>query len=339
VTARMFAGGSRDFDLRPPLSQFTLTPYSQKNTHLLSRLQTMASPRTNLLELPPEILRQISKEILGGDTYLQQPLYVKMGPITESYQEDDGSFLRTKTPYNLWIWAMPAMLSCRKLYQEISATFYTHQLFQVDLAPEQWPGHPRWTMTTRGMECTTEDNGRHWQEKFLQFHGSRINKLIFELDLVHNKTCSDPETMSNPIMNANTLIHVCGEPQCIMQTYTLSDAVEDCRHEVVALFDRLLTGRKEPMSTLQVSKVVEGRWFKQNRERLSTSEQRQVIEKVLFQPLERMHGMVENLLLPEQIQEDCSHIWPPRDSFIVQGLASAWATYTRQGNRSIAGSS
>jgi hypothetical protein len=111
------------------------------------------------------------------------------------------------------------MLSCRKLYQEISATLYTHQLFHVDLQPEQWPGRPRWTMPTRGMECTTENKGRHSQEKVLQFHGSRINNLIFELNLVHNKTCSDPETMSNPIMNANGLIHVCGEPQCIMQTY------------------------------------------------------------------------------------------------------------------------
>jgi hypothetical protein len=298
----------------------------------------MPSPRTKLLELPPEILRQISKEILGGDTYLHQPLDVQGGPITDSYFDDDGSFVREKTPYNLWIWAMPAMLSCRKLYQEISATFYTHQLFMVVLQPEQWPGHPRWTLTTRGigMEMTTEDEGRHSQEKFLQFHGSRIKNLIFDLNLFHNKTCSDPD--SNPTINANSLIHVCGEPQCIMQTYTLSDAVEDCRLEVVALIDRLLTGRKEPMSTLQVSKVVEGGWFKQNRERLTTSEQRQIIETVLFQPLERMHAMVENLLLPEVIQDDYSATWPPRDTFLIQGLASAWTTFTRQGNRSIAGS-
>jgi hypothetical protein len=59
------------------------------------------------------------------------------------------------------------------------------------------------------------------------------------------------------------------------------------------------------MSTLQVLKVVESLWFKQNRERLTTSE-RQVIEKVLFQPLERMHGMVENLILPEEVQDDYS---------------------------------
>jgi hypothetical protein len=337
VTPRLSEGGSRNFDLHPPLSQFTR--YSQNNTNLLSRLQTMPSPRTNFLELPPEILRQISKEILGGDTYLQRPLYVKSSPITDRYQENVGSIVRAKTPYNLWIWAIPAMLSCRKLYQEISATLYTHQLFHVDLQPEQWPGHPRWTMTTRGMKHTTEDEGRYSQEKFLQFHGSRINNLIFGLNLVHNKTCSDPETMSNPIMNANSLIHVCGEPQCIMQTYALSDAVEDCRLEVVALIDRLLTGRKKSMSTLQVSKVVEGDWFKQNRERLTPSEQRQVIEKVLFQPLERMHGMVENLLLPEEVHDDYSPRWPPRDLFLIQGLASAWTTFTRQGNRSIAGSS
>jgi hypothetical protein len=197
------------------------------------------------------------------------------------------------------------MLSCRKLYQEISATLYTHQLFHVDLQPEQWPGHPRWTLTTRGMKHTTEDEGRYSQEKFLQFHGSRINTLIFELNLVHNKTCSDPETMSNPIMNASSLIHVCGEPQYIMQIYTLSGVVEDYSLEVVALLDRLLTGGKESMSTLRASKVIEGDWFKQNRERLTTSQQRQV------------HGMVENLLLPEVIQDDYSLKWPPRDSFIL----------------------
>jgi hypothetical protein len=172
-------------------------------------------------------------------------------------------------------------------------------------------------MTTRGMECTIEDKGRHLQEKFLQFHGSRINNLIFELNLVHNKTCSDPETMSNPIMNASSLIHVCGEPQYIMQIYTLSGVVEDYSLEVVALLDRLLTGGKESMSTLRASKVIEGDWFKQNRERLTTSQQRQVIEKVIFQLLERMHGMVENLLLPEVIQDDYSLKWPPRDSFIL----------------------
>ena len=133
------------------------------------------------------------------------------------------------------------------------------------------------------MVVTTEDEGRNSQDKFLQFHGSRINNLIFDLGLYHSKLCSDPD--SNPTINANSLIHVCGEPQCIMQTYTLSDAIEDCRLELVALIDRLLTGRKESMSTLQASKVVEGGWFKQNRERLTTSEQRQAIEKVLLKVL------------------------------------------------------
>jgi hypothetical protein len=337
VTPWVFTGGSRNFDLAS--SSFTVSQNHTSHLTVKTTPITMASPRTNLLELPPEILRQICKEILGGDTYLQQPLHVKLGPITDCHQEVVGSIVRAKTPYNLWIWALPAMLSCRKLHQEISATFYTHQLFHVNLQPEQWPGHPRWTMTTRGMECTTEDDGRHWQQKFLEFHGSRINNLIFGLNLVHNKTCPDADTMSSATGNVLSLTHVCGEPQCIMQTYTLSDAVEDCRLEVVALFDRLLTGRKDSMSTLQVPTVVEGSWFKQNRERLTTSEQRQIMEKVLFQPLERMHGMVENLLLPDEIQDDYTMIWPPRDSFIVQGLASAWATFTRQGNRSIAGSS
>ena len=165
------------------------------------------------------------------------------------------------------------------------------------------------------MVVTTEDEGRNSQDKFLQFHGSRINNLIFDLGLYHSKLCSDPD--SNPTINANSLIHVCGEPQCIMQTYTLSGVVEDYSLEVVALLDRLLTGGKESMSTLQASKVIEGDWFKQNRERLTTSQQRQVIEKVIFQLLERMHGMVENLLLPEVIQDDYSLKWPPRDSFIL----------------------
>jgi hypothetical protein len=55
--------------------------------------------------------------------------------------------------------------------------------------------------------------------------------------------------------------------------------------------------------------------------------------------LERMHGMVENLILPEEVQDDYSPTWPPPDSFILQGLASAWTTFTRQGNLSTAGNS
>jgi hypothetical protein len=171
-----------------------------------------------LLDLPQEVLIQIYIEVAGGHLRLKDPHFF------EDVLRSDRTFhngLATQ------------MTTCRKIFEVISSTLYTYQVFRIYVGPPD-EDHLRFGLRER-------------QDEFLRLHGASIRSVIIDIGVA-----DVPPYRCRAASNGNLLMYHTPNKILDVQEFCSPNAAAGCKTVLTGVLELLLRGRSEAVLDLSV---------------------------------------------------------------------------------------